>query len=78
MQFEHWQVVQFFGLSPLGALTIQQVKKGFESLKIKNQNWITNYVLPFKAMVIMESCSYERQGIQTYNPFDDILNLNFD
>jgi hypothetical protein len=41
-----------------------------------------HYVLPFKAMVIMASYyffhSYERQGIQTKNPFDEIFNLSFD
>jgi len=37
VQFEHWQVVQIFGLSPLGALTIQQVKKGFGLLKKKSK-----------------------------------------
>jgi hypothetical protein len=49
--------------------------------KNNNQNWTNIYVLPFKTMIIMASCSffhsYECQTIQTKNPFDKILSLSF-
>jgi hypothetical protein len=45
-----------------------------------NQDWKNIYILLFKAMVMMASLSFssECQGIQTQNPFDKILSLNFD
>jgi hypothetical protein len=49
--------------------------------KENSQNRINIHVLPFKTMEIMTICcfsSYECQGIQTKNPFVDILSLNFD
>jgi hypothetical protein len=56
--------------------------KGHQTTKKNSQNWINIYVFPFKAMAIMVSFfffhSYECQGIQTKNPFEDILNLIFD
>jgi len=48
--------------------------------KKNNKYWINIYVLSFKAMAIMANFfknSYECQGIQTKNPFDEILSLNF-
>jgi hypothetical protein len=46
-----------------------------------NQDWKNIYVLPFKTMVIMAKLVifqlYECQRIQTKNPFNKILSLNF-
>ncbi len=57
-------------------------QKGCRITKKNNKNWINIYVLSFKAMVIKANyCffySYECQGIQTKNAFDEILSLNFD
>jgi flagellar basal body-associated protein FliL len=49
--------------------------------KKRSLNWINIYVLPSNAMAIMASFffhSFECQGVQTQNPFDEILILSFD
>jgi hypothetical protein len=57
-------------------------QKGCEIAKKNIQNWRNIYVLLFKTKDIMASCcffhSYQCQGIQTKNSFDEIFNLNFD
>jgi hypothetical protein len=56
-------------------------QKGCQTVKKNNKYWINIYVLSFKAMAIMANFffnSYECQGIQTKNPFDEILSLSFD
>jgi hypothetical protein len=56
-------------------------QKGRWTTKKNNKYWINIYVLSFKAMAIMANFflnSYECQKIQTKNPFDEILSLNFD
>jgi len=57
-------------------------QKGCQTTKKNSQNWINIYVLQFKDIKIMASFffffSYECQGIQTKNSFNEILSLNFD
>jgi hypothetical protein len=55
-------------------------QNGHQIAKKNNQNWINIYVLLFKAMSIMAILfhSYECQGIQTKNSFDETLNWSFD
>jgi hypothetical protein len=57
-------------------------QKGYWTTKKNSQNWLNVYVLPFKNYdnhgMLLFFHSEESQRIQTKNPFDKILSLNFD
>jgi hypothetical protein len=53
----------------MGAVTIQQAKKGVKPPKKKHQNLINIYVLPFKTMAIMANyCFFIHMNVKEFKP----------